>query len=159
MYIKKNISRGTRVIHGVVPDFIWVELNKSFFRLEENIYIGFVYLPPVNSSVNINQEVQAFEYLENDICKLKEKGSIVLIGDTNSRIGTFNDFILNDDDKHSPVPDAYVSDENENLLNRHNEDISSVNTYGRRLLDLCKDHEMRILNGRTIGCFGKINML
>ena len=82
---------------------------------------------------------------------LKKKGSIVLIGDTNSRIGTFNDFILNDDDKHSPVPDAYVSDENENLLNRHNEDISSVNTYGRRLLDLCKDHEMRILNGRTIG--------
>ena len=80
--------------------------------------------------------------MENDICKFKENGSIVLIGDTNSRIGTFNDLILNDDDKHSPVPDAYVSDENENLLNRHNEDISSVNTYGRRLLDLCKDHEM-----------------
>ena len=43
-----------------------------------------------------------------------------------------------------------MSDENEHLSRRQNEDITPANTYGKRLLDLCKDHEMRILNGRII---------
>ncbi|MCU7800906.1 MAG: reverse transcriptase family protein [gamma proteobacterium symbiont of Lucinoma myriamae] len=73
------------------------------------------------------------------------------MGDFNSRTLKLPDFIINDDDKHTPVPDYYVSDEKELLHLRQNEDISSSNEYGKRLLDMCKELQLRILNGRTMG--------
>ena len=74
------------------------------FQLEENIYIGFIYLLPVNSTLNINQQCQSFEYLKRDFCKFKEKGNVIVLGDMNARTFTLLDFILNDDDKMRLCP-------------------------------------------------------
>ncbi|MES9993748.1 MAG: reverse transcriptase family protein [Candidatus Thiodiazotropha sp.] len=142
---------GISIVHGETPDFVWVQLKKSFFHLEDDIYIGFIYLSPINSTVNNSKECQSFECLETDVCKFKSKGKVILLGDLNSRTSRLSDFIVNDDDKHTPVPDIYISDDKEALLPRQNEDISSPNTYGKRLLDFCKDLELRILNGRIMG--------
>ena len=48
VYIRDEVS----VIHGETPDYIWVEMDKNFFHLEENIYISFVYNARGNSSIN-----------------------------------------------------------------------------------------------------------
>ena len=42
----------------------------------------------------------------------------MLLGDFNSRVSTRSDFIINDDDKNTPVPDTYISDEDERLPGR-----------------------------------------
>ena len=124
-------------------------MDKTFFHLEENIYIGFVYTDPVNSSIN-DRERTAYESLEKDVSKFSVKGSVMLLGDFNSRVSTRSDFIINDDDKHTPVPDTYISDEDERLPVRRNED-TTANEYGKQLLSLCQDYQMRILNGRFLG--------
>ena len=151
IYIKNNIVNGTSVIHGESSDCMWVCLKKSFFQLEEDIYICFIYIPPVNSTFTNSQENNSFELLENDVCKFKSKGRVVLMGDFNSRTSASPDFNVIDDDKYTPVPEQYNSDEHESLYNRENEDICSVNEYGKKLLELCIETELRILNGRMLG--------
>ena len=151
IYIKNNIVNGTSVIHGESSDCMWVCLKKSFFQLEEDIYGRFIYVPPVNSTFTNSQDNNSFELLENDVCKFKSKGRVVLMGDFNSRTSTSPDFNVTDDDKYTPVPEQYNSDEHESLYNRENEDICSVNEYGKKLLELCIETELRILNGRMLG--------
>ena len=73
------------------------------------------------------------------------------MGDFNSRTSTSPDFNVTDDDKYTPVPEQYNSDEHESLYNRENEDVCSVNEYGKKLLELCIETELRILNGRMLG--------
>ena len=124
-------------------------MNKHFFRLEENIYIGFVYISPINSSID-DREYTAYEFLEKDISKFSLKGSILLLGDFNSRVSTKFDFIINVDDKHTPVPDTYISDEDERLSVRRSEG-TTVAEYGKKILGLCQEYQLRILNGRTLG--------
>ena len=140
---------GVSVKHGETPDFIWVELKKQYFNLQENVYIGFVYIAPVNSNIN-DRDCTAYESLEKDISKFSLKGDVMLLGDFNSRVSRLSDYINNDDDKHTPIPDTYISDECENLLVRQNEDINT-NEYGKQLLSLCQEYQLRILNGRTLG--------
>ena len=43
-------------------------LKKSFFQLVEDIYVCFIYVPPVNSTFTNSQENDLFEMLENDVC-------------------------------------------------------------------------------------------
>lgn len=151
VYIKSNIVKGTSVIHGESPDFIWVCLKKSYFQLEDDIFIGFIYISPINSGVSNSQEYQSFELLEKDICKFKSKGKILIMGDLNSRVGSLPDFNVTDDDKYTPVPDIYKTDEDDSCCNRRNEDSFYTNEYGKRLTELCIAAELRILNGRTLG--------
>ena len=77
--------------------------EKSFFHLEEDIFVGFIYLPLINSSFTNAQEYHSFEMLEKDTCKFKSKGKIVLLGDFNSITGTLPDFSVTDDDKYTPA--------------------------------------------------------
>ena len=89
--------------------------------------------------------------LEKDVCKFKSKGKVALLGDFNSRTGTPPDFNVTDDDKYTPVPEQYNSDEHESLYNHENEDTCNVNEYSKKLLEFCHETELRILNGRTLG--------
>ena len=88
VYIKNDILKRTSVTHGESPDIMWVCLKKSFFHLEEDIFIGFIYLAPINSTLTNALEYHSFEMLEKDIGKFKPKGKIVLLRDFNSRTGT-----------------------------------------------------------------------
>ena len=151
IYIKNNIVNGTSVIHGESSDCMWVCLKKSFFQLEEDIYVCFIYVPSVNSTFTNSQENNSFELLENDVCKFKSKGRVVLMGDFNSQTSTSPDFNVTDDDKYTPVPEQYNNDEHKTLYYRENEDICSVNEYGKKLLELCIETELKILNGRMLG--------
>ena len=95
-------------------------LKKSFFQLEEDIYVCFIYVPPVNSTFTNSQDNNSFELLENDVSKFKSKGRVVLMGDFKSRTSTSPDF--NVIDKYTRVPEQYNSDEHKSLYNRENED-------------------------------------
>ena len=66
------------------------------------------------------------------------------MGDFSSRTSTSPDFNVTDDDEYTLVPDQYNSNEHESLYNRENKDICSVNEYGKKLLELCIETELRI---------------
>ena len=58
--------------------------------------------------------------------------------------------MLDKDDEHSPIVDipTYIGD---TPLKRNNYDKHSVDKQGESLLDICRNSQMRILNGRTKG--------
>ena len=71
----------------------------------------------------------------------------------NSRTSTSPDFNVTDDGKYTLVPEQYNRDEHESLCNFENKDIKlcSIHDYGKTLLDLCIETELRILTGRMLG--------
>ena len=69
-------------------------------------------------------------------------------GDFNSRIGTQNDFTIENEKDLNYLPQEYELDTIRSV--RNNQD-TSVNEYGQQLLDLCIETKLRILNGRMRG--------
>ena len=65
-------------------------------------------------------------------------------GNFNSRIGTQNDFIIENEKDLNYLIQEYELDTIR--LVRNNQD-TSVNEYGQQLLDLCIETKLRILNG------------
>ena len=40
VYIKSEISKGTEFLHSEHEDLIWIKLNKDFFNMTNDLYIG-----------------------------------------------------------------------------------------------------------------------
>lgn len=138
--IKKEIKKGVKIMDVLNGNCIWLKMDKNFFGNEADIFIGVWYIPP-----NINEDW--CEGMEELICKYKDKGEVILMGDMNARIGTCNECILYDNNDNVEVPENYVHDE---MMKRVSSDIK-VNSYGRKLLKMCTSLQMRVLNGRTLG--------
>ena len=77
-------------------------------------------------------------------------GNVILGGDLNAKTNTENDFVSDLDDDHSPVNEvfSYIFDK---PLERQNTDNHLVDAHGQQLLNMCKNTQVRILNGRTRG--------
>ncbi|VDI59536.1 Hypothetical predicted protein [Mytilus galloprovincialis] len=75
-------------------------------------------------------------------------GEILLCGDFNARIGSENDFIVNDDSKFTPIFDTYPTDKN--IMTRKSRD-QKIDQRGKEVLDFCISKQIRILNGRVLG--------
>ena len=64
-------------------------------RTPNDVAIGFVYIPP-DGSPHIPYDVEPFEMLQNAImCKSKQH-MVFICGDTNTRTGTYDDYICMD---------------------------------------------------------------
>ena len=98
---------------------------------------------------NPNSELFEFDFFAkiNDvILQFLELGHIFLTGDTNSRVGERPDYVERlDIDRYVDIPD------DEPVINivteRKSKDVI-VNTFGNKLLSLCKDNNLCIVNGR-----------
>lgn len=145
VYIKKELGKIIKIVKDRKRNYgLWFKIDKSNLLNEKHLYIGAVYLPPIDSNYALNKP---FECIENDICDLSENGNYILMGDFNARSAEMADYIkkykgddktdINDHD--SPEPDP-----------RFNLDTEK-NIYGKRLIELCKNTSVLILNGRTTG--------
>lgn len=122
--------------------------------------LGTVYIPPINSRFS---SVDIFDDIENEIfCLSKENECVCLIGDFNSRRSTLRDY--NESDETSQIFNNTKSDINFNWVSdeldvqslekyglsieRKSKD-NIVNSYGKRLVEVCKHCNMIILNGRS----------
>ena len=70
------------------PNFLWFKITKEYTKTEKDIYVCGTYIPPQNS---IYFCPELFEELENVIEKFSAFGSILLMGDFNSRTGKYSD--------------------------------------------------------------------
>ena len=127
-------------------------LNGS--HVENNhFYIGFVYIPHENNVFYRKNELDLFSLLIEDISVYKEKGSVIVSGDFNSRIGTCPDFIENDlmgTEVNNFISNVIDYNCDIPMSTRESQDLV-VNSFGRKLLDLCRSTCTRVCNGRTFG--------
>ena len=109
-------------------------------------YLGTIYYSPTGNKESVKR---AFELLSGEILSFQKKGRIILQGDLNAHVGTREDTI---------VPDKFdlgvEEGEIATLPPRNSEDRSLINARGEELIELCKSHNLVILNGRKTGVMG-----
>ena len=129
-------------------DIIWVRVLKDSVSMRNDLYVAFVYLPPLNSSYGKVNSKNIMLKLEKQIEYFSCKGKIMICGDLNARVGSNIDLIEKEEDIHLPTPNDNVF---ETIFPRVSCDKSFVNQTGRWLIEKCIDNQLFILNGRTLG--------
>ena len=150
LLIIKNEIRGVKIMQSFSGDKVWIKLKKDFFNFERDIFMCFVYAPPDSCPHSNNLDYDIFEKLELDITTHSNLGNIIIVGDFNTKTGSDCDYVSDINDQHSPINynTTYPFDK---PIARNNKDKHGVDAQGHRLLNLCKNNQIRLLNGRTKG--------
>ena len=135
----KNIS-----IKKTTPNFIWFKIEKDFLNSMKDIFVCGVYIPPCNSKYF---DIELFDELEQDIVYFSSTGSVILMGDFNSRTGKYSDTVSQEG---NGIIDNDQSESAFQPVQRNNFD-NVLNSHGKKLLDICKNLDLRIVNGRVNG--------
>ncbi len=141
----KNIIKS--INNGKYNYGIWLKIDKNYLASEsgKHIYICGIYIPPKDSDYALKNP---YEDLEKDIGDLSETGSTILMGDYNARTGNLADYLLDySGDKKIDVDFVVNSYEPKNRINSD----FCTNSYGRKLIDVCKNTNISMLNGRMNG--------
>ena len=149
LFVRKSIRKGIKVKESHDRDILGIELCKSFFGLDSDLNIWFPYASPSTSPYTKARQVPLFDSLEGNLLKDKDK-DVLLMRDLNGKTSVEPNYISNMGDKFSPMTelDIYTKDVPKD---RNNMDTSLPNEHGKNILDICKSHSLRILNGRTLG--------
>ena len=144
MILYKNQFSSKVVIQKRSKYYIWIQIDKSLLRKTKDLFLCRVYIPP-ETSIYFFKDL--FEELESDIAEFSSKGFIMFLGDLNARTRKLNDYIIPDDNNFvgSVGLENYIIPKNRNNCNNF------VNNYGKIFLDICKNHDLHILDGRIMG--------
>ena len=149
MLCKDNLQKGITIVNDQNPDYIWFKLDRQFFTLDKHLYVCAAYLPHEQSHYLAQRDQDTVESIESDIANLSRDGHILILGDLNARSGVLNDYVNADCDLNVyDDADMYLVDDN--VGSRCNQD-QVINDRGTKLVDLCVQCRLRILNGRTLG--------
>ena len=107
-------------------------------------------MPPDKTVYYRKYNIDVFDVVQQHIERFSALGTVSVIGDINGRVGIESDFIL-DDILDENLQDNinfidYVKDDI--FTDRLSEDLKVQNSFGRRILELCKSTGLRICNGR-----------
>ena len=164
--IKQDIRKGIKILPVTHTEFLWIKLDKNFFKFDSDIYLCFVYISPINSSFSGKND-DIFELLENDIANFSKTGYCLLFGDFNARTNIDCDHIEDNitDEMFKDISPFYNFEYEDSYVPRKNQDTHVTDTYGKKLLDLCKTCDLQIANGRILGdqlgyftCYNHVGM-
>jgi len=144
--IKLKLQNVIKLYKTIENYAIWLKIDQKLMNLDKHIFIGGIYIPPIDSKYAI---ARPFDNLEHDLSELSN-GYIVCGGDFNARTSNLDDYLLNYDGDNFMDLDCVSGDITP--LKRINMD-DTVNTYGRAFLKFCKSSNLTILNGRSPGDF------
>ena len=139
------------LVQSLSDHIIALHCKANYFRATKDIFILLVYIPPEDTTYICNWNNDYFCLLEQTVSRYADRGTVVVCGDMNARVGN-----LSDQPDHEVVPGdcntagPYVptrGQENMQIPKRLSKD-SKVNKYGRALIDLCKAGDLTIGNGR-----------
>ena len=144
VYCKQEISGGISKISTSHSDIMWLKLDRSYFGLDQDIYMCMAYIIPETSPHRDDFDI--FEELNKDIEIYSSRGYVALLGDLNSRVGTKIEqhYGVNPDNSGADLARPLA------VPPRYSED-KHVNSNGRKLLQLLTNHDLLIANGRTCG--------
>lgn len=144
---REHLLPGLTLLPRVNSEIIWVKVDKMFFNLEEDLYLGVVYISSNNSSFS-SQRDNIFEILEKDLSTYSKLGKCLVCGDFNAHTGTEDDYCSFDEFDLPSIPGDYIQDL---TMPRNNLDSKCTDAHGKQLLSLCKGSGLRIINGRLLG--------
>ena len=150
VYIKDTLENVCTVDNVIHDHTIVIRVHKKLFSDDRDCYIICNYIPPYKSNYYGLNDKDVFQDLSECVARYKDFGTVIVVGDLNSRTGQSEDFIKNDLLGKIPACNLlnmfeYIPDTT--LQARCSED-TVVNHFGRKLLDLCKASGLRILNKR-----------
>ena len=144
VYVRDYVSRGVKIISNRFDTLIWLKLEKSFFDIDDDIYLCGTYLWPDESPAAKYYNVNLFDVLQEDIFYYDQIGTVLIAGDFNARTGSKPDFIVSDSTISEPDENDYLFD---TACSRASQD-KTCNARGSQLLDICKSTDFLIANGR-----------
>jgi exonuclease III len=156
VYYRAEFDKSISVMKSNHGDQLWIKLDRDYFGLERDLFIATVYIAPANSPISTKRDFDPFDVLKSDIMRYSQMGDVMLAGDFNARTGRISDCpIWNEsDERHCPLNDVYepgMMFEKLGIPKSRCSMDSTVNGFGKSLLDLCTATNLCILNGRTLG--------
>ena len=151
LFVRDTIFAGTEVIGSNQAGFLWVKLCKKYFGFPDDIFVCFCYIPPKRSIYHKNVDINLFDVLERDIRHYSDFGKIAVVGDLNARTGLSNDHFEGCDNIEKYIhclEGAELFDDCDISVGRRYSLDTKIDSSGVRLLQICKDACLRILNGR-----------
>jgi hypothetical protein len=149
-----------KIVNTSCTNVLWFKLSKSVVNTDEDIICGIVYLPPEGSryaspDCYVDMDNELYISLSMD-CKY-----VYLMGNFNSRVGQLPDWFSPDDFQlhlHKCEDTFNASIETRTMIFNNNQiplyrrvKYVHVNDYGYKLIDLCKNNDIYIVNGRVGG--------
>lgn len=155
IYVRENLTPFINVIENDCEYVLWIKLNKQITNLDDELFLGSVYIPPENSRFFNEDLLLDFENEITDKCC--DTKYVFLIGDINGRTGTlrdytitdryYNDFFELDDESQSFINKSALLDTLSIPLERSSLD-HKTNTSGLRFIEICRNNNLFIFNGR-----------
>ena len=109
---------------------MWIKFDKIYFSLES--------IPPekskLYSNIQLLENFDFFDCLSEEIRHFTYLGAVYICGDFKSRTGSRFVDLLDSDEHTSNSPCRRSLD-------------SIVNTFGHKLISICKENDLKILNG------------
>ena len=131
---------------------LWLKVDKQVGFIKD-LYICLTYVWPEGCThYSLPIALDAFDSLADDIAgAYRNDGHVLLAGDFNSRTATLKDYVDKEEFEHliddsTPLP----PDLPHNIAQRCSCD-QTVNSFGRKLVELCQVTNLLILNGRVKG--------
>ena len=150
LLVRRAIAGGVQRLPCSSVDMIWVLLDATFFGLPRDLAIGAIYEGPQQSAVTLRENREAFSQVQVQLDLLHADTAVMLIGDMNARTRMASDRI---DTQHSTAqPKELWAIQGECTVdNRRNNLDTGTNGYGTHFLNLCRNNELLICNGRLEG--------
>ncbi len=159
--VRNEICKYVKFIETDLDFLLYFVIEKALIGTDQDVLCCVVYIPPENSDYsNINM----FEAMEEDFINVHNDEFVCFMGDFNARTKDLSDLlgmdadILDslelDDHLKEKILEENILDELGFSLNRNSQD-NTVNNYGYRILELCKNTGVCMLNGRiSKDCMG-----
>ena len=97
VYIRKTIIERTSFATARNKNILWLKLDKSFFELDKDLYLGIVYISPNTSHQVIDQEL--LDDIESEIVNFTLRGDVqILQRDFKACTDSMQEFAVHEDD-------------------------------------------------------------
>ncbi|MEW8548255.1 MAG: reverse transcriptase family protein [Candidatus Thiodiazotropha sp.] len=155
IFFKEKLSKYISKVESDSDYVLWIEIQRDLLNLDENLIIGVLYVPPENSDYFNDDELTLLETEITSFCNTHKY--VTLTGDFNARTSEMRDYTENDDflaDMFDFDTDTveYFTVINKlvesNILKDRISMDKHTNNNGYKLIDICKNHNLFILNGR-----------
>ena len=155
-FIKNDIYSLFEVIETQTDYLFWLKLPRKYTDIDDDILIGDVYVPPMQSRFYNDDSYELFENDISDMCN--KTPHLFLFGDFNAQTAEMPDYSVCDEyladifdyDAYTMqyFDQKYVMETFGITIDRKSQD-KKTNSQGYKLAELCKNNNLAVLNGRT----------
>ena len=154
IFVNNNLFKQVEIIESESEYILWLKIKKCLNN--DDLILGVFYVPPQSSRFYNDHDFSCFESEITNMCCIYP--NVALTGDANAHTSQLPDYIIEDQfladhfDFDQTTIDFFNKTnlllKNDMNLNRISKDKKS-NSIGNTLLDICKNNNIFILNGRS----------